>query len=193
MITKATLDYFTPIAHSAFKEYIKEAIGEQLDKLGEVITPGHKGESSQRDKLRHRFWDQLLTYSKTKTELHSRVSSGQGSYCGMGAGTSGLSYCYTIFQDKARVELYIDKGKYDVNKEIFDKLVAVKEEIEQSFKGPLEWERKDEKRACRIKKDLSQGGYRDDEEKWPKVHEAMVDAMIRLHAAFNPHIEYLKK
>jgi hypothetical protein len=79
------------------------------------------------------------------------------------------------------------------NKEIFDRLVAAKEEIEQSFDGPLEWERMDEKRACRIKKDLSQGGYRDDEQTWPQIHETMVNAMIRLHKALSPHIQYLRK
>jgi hypothetical protein len=111
----------------------------------------------------------------------------------MGAGTSGLGYYYTIFQHQSRVELYIDKGKRDVNKEIFDRLLASKEEIERSFEEPLEWERIDEKRACRIKKDLTLGGYRDDEQTWPKVHEAMVDAMIRLHKALSPHIQYLRK
>lgn len=193
MITKAILDYFTPITHGAFKEYIKEAIGEQLDKLGDVITPPPKGELPQRDNLRHRFWNQLLGYSKTKTDLHSKITPGQDSWCGMGAGTSGLGYNYVIFQHQTRVELYIDKGKYEVNKEIFDKLVATKEEIERSFGGPLEWERKDEKRSCRIKKDIPLGGYRDDEQNWPKIHEAMVDAMIRLHKALSPHIQYLKK
>ena len=112
----------------------------------------------------------------------------------MGAGTRGLYYCYDIYQHKARVELYIDKGKKDeVNKEIFNRLLATKEEIEQTFGGPLEWERLDTKQACRIKKDLNLGGYLDDEQNWPKIHEAMVDAMIRLHKALSPHIQYLKK
>ena len=76
----------------------------------------------------------------------------------MGAGTSGLGYYYTIFQHhQARVELYIDKGKSEVNKEIFDRLLAAKEEIEQTFGEPLEWERMDAKRGCRIKKDLTLG------------------------------------
>jgi hypothetical protein len=111
----------------------------------------------------------------------------------MGAGTSGLGYNYVIFQHKTRVELYIDKGNQTQNKEIFDGLAATKGEIEQNFGESLEWERMDEKRACRIKKDLPLGGYRDDEQNWPKVHEAMVDAMIRFHKALSPHIKYLRK
>lgn len=192
-ITKATLENFMPITHSAFKEYVREAISDTLQEVGKVVKPGSKEEPPERDNLRYRFWNQLLGYSKTKTDLHSRITPGQDSWCGMGAGTSGLGYNYVISQHQTRVELYIDKGKREINKEIFDKLVAAKEEIEQSFDGPLEWERMDEKRACRIKKDLSQGGYRDDEQTWPQIHETMVNAMIRLHKALSPHIQYLRK
>jgi len=169
---------FSFIVQKAFKQFVNETIIEP------ILPPIKDG---------GRFWEQLLVYAKTKTKLHSKITPGQGSYCGMGAGTSGLGYNYVIFQHKARVELYIDKGKYDVNKEIFDKLAAAKAEIEQTFGGPLEWERMDEKRACRIKKDLSLGGYRDDEQSWPKIHEVMVNAMICLHKALSPHIQYLKK
>ena len=38
--------------------------------------------------------------------------------------------------------------------------------------------RMDEKRACCVRKQITLGGYRD-EQNWRKVHEAMVDAMIR--------------
>ena len=156
-------------------------------------TVGQPGPKEDRSKLLQRFWKQLLAFSKTQTDLHSRITPGGDSWCGMGAGTSGLGYNYVISQHQTRVELYIDKGKREINKEIFDRLVAAKEEIEQSFDGPLEWERMDEKRACRIKKDLSQGGYRDDEQTWPQIHETMVNAMIRLHKALSPHIQYLRK
>ena len=36
------------------------------------------------------------------------------------------------------------------------------------------------KRSCRIGKQLSLGGYRDDEEKWPEIQDTMIDGMIRL-------------
>ena len=97
-------------------------------------------------------------------------------------------------QHQSRAELWIDKGKNAEaeNMEIFDRLVAAKDEIEQIFGGPLEWRRMDEKRACCVRKQITLGGYRD-EQNWRKVHEAMVDAMIRLYAALSPHIQYLKK
>jgi hypothetical protein len=194
IVTKQSIERFSSIFHNAFKQYLNETIA---DTLKDTLEKTEKIEisSSKEDRkiLRHRFWTQLLALAKTKTGLHSRVSPGQDSWCGMGAGTSGLGYNYVIFQHKTRVELYIDKGNQIQNKEIFDRLVATKGEIEQNFGEPLEWERMDEKRACRIKKDLILGGYRDDEQNWAKIHEAMVDAMIRFHKAISSHIKYLRK
>jgi CBS domain-containing protein len=48
-----------------------------------------------------------------------------------------------------RVDLYIDTGKQETTKQIFDRLHARKEEIELKI-GPLSWERLDTKRASRI-------------------------------------------
>jgi len=99
-----------------------------------------------------------------------------------------------VGQHQSRAELWIDKGKDSEaeNNEIFDRLVANKAGIEQTFCGPLEWERLDGKRACRIRKQITLGGYLD-EQNWPKIHEEMADAMNRLYTALSPHIQYLKK
>jgi hypothetical protein len=96
-------------------------------------------------------------------------------------------------KNEAQVELYIDRGKDrgEENKAIFDKLFTHKAEIEKDFAQPLEWERLEGKRACRIRKRISAGGYRDDENKWPQIHEAMVDAMIRLEKALRPYVSKL--
>lgn len=194
IVTKPVVERFSSTFHNAFKQYLNETIADTLKDTIEKTEKLPKIDPSEnKDTVRHRFWTQLLGYSKKKTFLHSKITPGQDSWCGMGAGTSGLGYNYVIFQHQTRVELYIGKRKKDANKEIFDKLVANKAEIEQTFGEPLEWKRLDGKISCRIKKDLPQGGYRDDEQSWPKVHEAMVDAMVRLHTALSPHIQYLRK
>ena len=87
-------------------------------------------------------------------------------------------------QNDGDVELYIDRGKDTEaeNKVIFDSLAQSNEDIEADFGEPLDWQRLEGKRACRIKKNIDLGGYRD-EEKWPHIHDAMIDAMIRLEKA----------
>lgn len=74
----------------------------------------------------------------------------------------------------------------------FPQLAESKAEIEQVFGGELDWTAEEGLRYCRIGKAISLGGYRDPEDKWPAIHHAMVDAMIRLEKALSPHIEKLK-
>lgn len=156
------------------------------------VLGNKKKELAERDSIRRRFWEQLLDRAKSKTKLHAAKSPSHRGWVGTSAGKSGLSFIYVIGLEKARVELYIDRGKdaENENKRIFDKLFASKKEIEAAFKEPLEWQRLEGKRACRILKQIDIGGLRD-EDKWPQIQDAMIDAMVRLEQALKPHIKKL--
>lgn len=149
-----------------------------------------KKDIAERYEIRYRFWSGLLERAKTKTKLHASISPGQYSYIPTGAGKYGLSFNYDIRKHDAMVELYIDRGDgaEKENEAIFDKLHASISSIEQDFGEPLEWQRLEGKRACRIMKTIGMGGYRDEESKWPEIQDAMIDAMIRLEKALRPHI-----
>jgi hypothetical protein len=151
-----------------------------------------KKDLAERHVLRRRFWEQLLERAKALTKLHATISPGGNHW--IGVSTSGLAYNYVIWQHEAAVELYIDRGKEsgDDSKKVFDALASHREEVETSFGGPLDWERLDGKRACRIRKMIVVGGIRDDEAKWPHVQDAMVENMIRLERALAPHVAKLK-
>ncbi|MFQ6061600.1 MAG: DUF4268 domain-containing protein [Methanosarcinales archaeon] len=152
-----------------------------------------KKEIAERYVIRQRFWKDLLDHAKEKTKLHAQISPSQYSWIGTGAGKSGLGFNYSITKHDVKVELYIDRGKEseEENKTIFDELFTHKDEIEKEFGEPLIWERLDTKRACRISKKMDIGGYRD-EDKWPVIQDAMIDAMIRLEKALKPFITKLK-
>lgn len=153
-----------------------------------------KKELAERYEIRHQFFTGLLDYAKTKTKLHAGVSPSEYNWLATGAGVRGLSYNYSLTKHASTVELYIDRGKdaEKENKTIFDQLFAAKDEIERAFGEPLEWQRLEDRRACRIRKKLTIGGWRDEPSKWPAVYEAMVDAMIRLEKALKPHVQKLK-
>jgi hypothetical protein len=152
-----------------------------------------KKELAERYFIRERFWTELLERAKAKTKLHASISPSRHNWIGTGAGKSGLAFNYVIRKHEADVELYIDRGKEteEENKRIFDTLAALKSEIEESFGGTLDWQRLEGKRACRIRKGFELGGYRD-EEKWPEIHDTMIDAMIRLEKALRPRINKLQ-
>lgn len=131
---------------------------EESRKVGET-----KKELAERYVIRQAFWSLLLERAKERTKLHANISPGQYSWIGTSAGRRGLGFNYAVRQHEASVELYIDRGKDtdEENKTIFDTLVASKDDIEATFGEPLEWQRLESKRACRIRKEIELGGYRD--------------------------------
>jgi CBS domain-containing protein len=58
--------------------------------------------------------------------------------------------CAFVRQDKFRVELYLDDSDADANMARFDLLHARGTEFEEQFGEPLEWERLEGRRACRV-------------------------------------------
>jgi hypothetical protein len=152
---------------------------------------GQKKELAQRHVLRLEFWGQLLERAKERTGLHARISPGKENWISAGAGKSGLTFNYVIRMGDAQVELYIDQGEAEANKRIFDQLFANKEQIEAAFGGPLEWQRLDDRRACRIRHHLTVGGLAN-RDLWPDIQEAMIDSMVRLEQALKPQIRRLR-
>ena len=152
-----------------------------------------KKERAERYSLRHQFWTQLLDVAKDKTPLHANTSPNQMRGIRATAGKRGLAFGYAIQRHTSEIELYIDRGRDagNENEEIFDTLKRAKGEIEEAFGNPLEWQRLEGQRSCRIGKQLSRGGYRDDEERWPGIQAAMIDAMVQLEKAFRSHIDNL--
>lgn len=157
------------------------------------VVGATKKELVERHILRKRFWTALLEKANQKTSLHANRSPSTDGALGAGSGKSGLGFNYVVHQNGTRVELFINRGGESevVNKKIFDHFMESKDRIEESFGELLKWERMDGKQSCRISHDLKLGGWRD-EDKWPEVHDAMVDAMIRFEKALRPFINSLK-
>jgi len=153
-----------------------------------------KKEYAERHYLRKEFWVHLLEMAKAKTKLHSNISPNIYSWIGTGAGIGGVSYNYVIGKHDSKIELYIDKDKGDglENKAIFDQLYKNKKEIEEKFGGELSWEKLEGKRASRIAKYFSNGGFRSEKEKWDEIGGPMIDGMIKMVDALSPYIEKIK-
>jgi len=160
---------------------------EEGRKAGEV-----KKDLAEGGQIRKRFWTELLERAKQRTKLHAAVSPTDRLWSGTGAGKSGLGFNYTVTQTDSGVELYIDRGadSEEENRRIFNALLTHKDEIERAYGATLEWQPLEGRRACRIRQRFANGGYRD-EEAWPQIQDALIDAMIRLEKALKPHIATL--
>mgnify|MGYP001360188616 FL=1 len=159
---------------------------------GRVIGATKK-ELAERYGIRLRFWTGLLNLSKEKTKLHSNISPNKYNWIGTSAGKRGLGYNYVARKHDTNVELYVDRGENNEqeNLEIFHDLLQSKDEIEATFGESLEWQRLENRRACRIVMNIKLGGWKD-EDRWPEIHTAMLDNMMRFEKSFRGHIRTLK-
>lgn len=158
--------------------------------LREKEQAGRKVRAQQNDVLL-RFWEGVVAEARRKETRHKNIKPGGYHWLGASSGIRGLAFNYVVVQDYSFAELYIDRGDVTENKNIFDRLMTCREEIEQRFGGPLSWERLDAKRACRIKFFVERGGYRNPEQEWPSIQSELVEAMIKLEAALKPALDAL--
>lgn len=174
--------------YKVISEIIEEKKKQQPDNQKTGRSKTGSREVSGRRLERQEFWGELLAMSKGKTDLFSNKKPSIESYLSTGSGKTGIGYTYIITSNEARVELYIDKGNGDWNKQVFDQLFADREQIEKDFQSPLVWDRLNDKRASVIRYQIEQSGI-EDREGWSDLQKTMIEAMIRFENAFKPFIQ----
>ena len=154
-----------------------------------------KKEFAKRHKKRLEFWKGLLDKSNAKTGLFANIKPSKECWIGASAraGTSGLYYNYVILMNSSRIELYIDTGDRDKNKAIFDQLYSEREEMERRFGGKIDWQRLEEKRACRIAVLVSKRIGLKDEDKWDRIQEDMIESMLEFESALESSLQNLTR
>ncbi len=150
-----------------------------------------KKEWAERHFKRLEFWRSLLEKCKLRTKLFANVSPGRNNWIGVSAGKSGIRLNFVLWKDSAAIELYIDHDtEGQGNKRIFDQLFREKAEIELEIGEGFEWERLDDKRACRIRKEFVGTGFLH-EDQWNELQEKLLEGMIRLDWAFRERVSKL--
>lgn len=148
-------------------------------------------EEKARHRLRHDFWKQLIKKSNDAFDLYRNVSPGKENWISGGTGISGASLNSVISRNYARVEVYISRSNKDENKFILDELKKLQSQIEDDFGSKLIWQRLDDKKASRIKYELSGVSYFNEED-WVKMMDFLVDSMNRLIEAFRTPLKEVR-
>lgn len=138
-----------------------------------------------------KFFTQLFAYLEPRTELFSNVSPTVGTWTVTGAGVSGVAYGVVCNATDTRVQVRFESSDGALNKARFDHFRDRREAIEHAFGDSLSWRRQDDNKVSRIVFELDHGGW-ETEARWPAIIEAVADALIRLHAAAQPHIDALE-
>jgi len=152
-----------------------------------------KEEFAESQQLRLRFWDGLLGLAKKKgLPLHAGRSPSSDNWIVASAGKSGLGYTYVLrLRKPPMVQLDINTEDPVQNKRIFDHLSSKKDHIEKEFGGSLQWDRLDDRRISKVRFKVGMESLESGEDRWPAMQEALVEAMARLHKAFDPHVRSL--
>ena len=149
-------------------------------------------ELKTRHVIRKEFWVKLLENlnATKKSDLFQNISPSKYNWISAGSGIGGVTYNFAISKNYGRVELYIDKGEKDVNEFIFQQLFDKKEDIEKTFSGDLQWEKLEEKRACRIKSEIKLNVF--EKENWDKMISFMTEQMIEIEGVFKGQLSEVK-
>jgi Domain of unknown function (DUF4268) len=157
--------------------------------LREKGSEGRKQRAERYD-IQKKFWEGVVAYAKEKGGRHANIKPGTKFWIGAGSGIRGLGLNLAVKQQTSKAELYIDRGDRAENKSIFDQMNKHQMEIAAAFPFSLEWQRLDDKRACRIKS-VVDGGYKTPEADWPSIQTTLVDRIAALEKVLRPFLEKL--
>ena len=135
-----------------------------------------------RHTVRIGFWTQLLQEMNGKSGLFKNISPSKDNWIGCCSGYSGLEYTFVITSNYARIELWINKGSQEENKEIFDSIYKFKGEIESSFGDQLDWQRRDDGKGSRIAYWLRDVNVFNEED-WPEMIDFLTSNMVKFEMA----------
>ncbi|RZB34630.1 MAG: hypothetical protein SRB1_00398 [Desulfobacteraceae bacterium Eth-SRB1] len=139
--------------------------------------------SEKSEKYREYFQDLLDTLRETYRFTTAKKGQPQNWYT-FSSGNKKFLYGHSFAQgSRVRTEIYIDAGDFDENKAFFDTLLTQKESIETELGQKVEWERLDNKRACRIAIYRS-GSIEDSSEELQKIQEWGIQTLLDLKKVF---------
>lgn len=150
-----------------------------------------KKELAERHILLLEFWKQILEKYKTRGTFFANIAPSKDHWLSTGAGKAGIIYSQLVMKDALRVEVYFSSNNQEANKRLFDQLLAKKEKIEKDFGRSLEWQRLNEKTACRICYKIEGHGLKD-KDHWEEIQNILIEEMYKLREAFQSEIERLK-
>jgi len=145
-----------------------------------------------RHKLRLAFWEQTLDSLKdSHCNLFNNVNPSKDHWLSAGSGMSSCPFTLIFGVKEIRVELGMSRSSTLENKHIFDALIKDKESIEESFGEHLDWQRLDNKKACRIQFSKPVDGY--NKENWSTMIEWLIEHIVRLEIALKPALNSINQ
>lgn len=145
------------------------------------------GTSEKREGYRA-YFQTLIDTLRSKNFTNAQKGQPQSWYS-FSSGLSGIYYSNSFAQGgRVRAEIYIDRGDAALNKELFDSLLTMKDELEREFGEPLEWERLDSKRASRVAV-YRRGTIDEDGKTLEEIRDWSIAKLLKFKEVFAPRLK----
>jgi hypothetical protein len=145
-----------------------------------------KKEWDERDRVRYRFFNQLLEKVSERTTRFSSISPKPRGQIGASVG-EGFSFGLGVRQYESYAYLWFyPQETREANDAGFEVLKERREEIESKVGCNLEWVQDENRR--RLIRHVVDVGY-EDEEQWPEAHDRLSTSIAQLETAVTPYLK----
>ena len=158
-----------------------------------LATPGrvNRGGSERSERYREFFQGLIDILREEHRFTNARTGQPQNWYSFSAGYGQKVTYGANFTgQKQARVEVYIDVGDPDQNIKLLEDLEGHRHEIESCLEQALDWQRLENRRACRIALDRP-GSIDDDAATLAEIRDWMVENLVNLKQVFGPHLAEL--
>ncbi len=147
------------------------------------------GNVSAKGEAYRKYFQQFIDELREKHKFTEARLAQPQNWFAFPSGVSGI-WISAVFtgSGKARVELYIDHGDYELNKALFDWLENQKAKIEKDCGFSLEYGRMDKKRASRISISRN-GSIEDSPEELEEIRKWQVEKLLTFKKVFGPLVK----
>ncbi len=146
--------------------------------------------TSSRGEAYRGYFQELLDELRTLKFTNAKAGQPQNWYS-FSSGTRGALYGNSFSTgDQVRVELYIDRGDAEENRQLFEMLREQEKSIEGELAESLSWEPLEDKRASRIAL-YREGSIDASDEELADIRQWAIEKLLRFKEVFGPRIAEL--
>lgn len=137
------------------------------------------GATSEKSEMYREYFQELLDELREKYHFTSARKGQPQNWYAFSSGDRRFVYGHSFASGgRARTEIYLDCGDADENYQLFEQLQSQRTEIDSQFERPLEWERLEGKRACRIAL-YRDGSIEDPSEEVENIREWAIENLLK--------------
>lgn len=153
--------------------------------------PGGAKPTTSKGEAYRKFFQGLIDELREKHKFTgARIGQAQSWYA-FSSGFTGIIYGASFAQGgRVRTDLYLNRGEAAENKALFDKLLSRKDQIEEAYGSPLEWERLDDRQASRVAVYFA-GTIEDSPDDVLAIRQGLITRLLKFKKVFGPIIQQL--